>query len=199
MTTTMMTKTIPARAGRSLTTAALAATLAALLAGTALPSARAAGGPGGHGIVTMTRGIKVFSDLEGGLMDGLQQKDASAMDRLVAADFEQRNGEEPGSPLPRAEWLEKAQAEAANGDAIRQMAVHDHGDLCVVSFLLQRKNRPDAFVVDVWKKTGEAGAYQLATRYFSAAAAPFAPPPARVTKGAVKKPAASAPVVDTKK
>jgi hypothetical protein len=141
-----------------------------------LASAAAAGAadtpPTGGRIVTMTRGMKVFGDAESALLRALASKDNAGIDALVDPSFEQRNGATPGEPLPHDEWIEKAAAESSASDRLSQMAVHDHGDLVVVSFVLQHAGRGDAFVVDVWRKGEAPGKYLLATRYYSAAALP---------------------------
>jgi hypothetical protein len=177
------------RHGRKAASAAfVVAGLVSLLA-SALPARAADTPPTGGRIVTMTRGMKVFGDAEYALIQALAAKDKAALDALVDETFEQRGGPNPGEGVPRDEWLPKAQAESSNGDRITQMAVHDMGELALVSFLLQRPGKGDAFVVDVWKKQAGSDKAVLQIRYFSAAAVPARKPGAKP----------SAPVVDTKK
>jgi len=113
-------------------------------------------------IMTVTRGVTVFTNLEHQLDDALQARNEAALTRLLAANFEQRNATAPSAPVPRADWLQHTSRPAE----ISQMAVHEYGDVAVVSFLDAAQS---AFVVDVWKKTGDD--YQLSVRYASAAAA----------------------------
>ncbi len=121
-----------------------------------------------HGkITTVSRSVSVFSQLEDSLDAALSGTDASARDKVLAADFELRQAANPGVPVPREEWLKNANQNA--GTQRKQMAVHDHGTLAVVSFLRStpsdQADQParQSFVVDVWKKQGDD--WQLDTRY----------------------------------
>jgi hypothetical protein len=123
-------------------------------------------------IVTMTRGMKIFGDAEAALTAALKAKDSATLDRLVAADFEQLAQGAPGTPVPREDWLKQAPADAARSTGIRDMAVHDYGDIAIVSFAWTREPaQASAFVVDVWRRTSPQEAFQLKTRYLSAAPA----------------------------
>jgi len=113
-------------------------------------------------IMTVTRSVKVFSELEAKLDGAIAAHDKTDLANLLAANFEMRSGVNPGQPTPRAEWLAAPQAKSQ----ISQMAVHDYGDLAVVSFLDTAQH---AFVVDIWKKSGEG--YALSVRYASNASA----------------------------
>jgi hypothetical protein len=70
-------------------------------------------------------------------------------------------------PVSREDW----QSAIARGPvldwAIEQMAVHDHGDLAVVSFLMQpppgASGAAPVFVVDAWARAGDS--WQLKTRH----------------------------------
>ncbi len=142
----------------------------------------------GHGIVTMTRGMRVFGDAETALIAAMKARDTAALDKLVGPTFEQRAPDAPGTPLARDEWVAQAAAAAAKSTGLQQMAVHDYGDLAVVSFLWTRQApQASAFVVDVWQR-GEPDKYVLVTRYFS---------PLPAASGKMKRPAP--PAVDTKK
>jgi len=148
--------------------AALALALTLVGAG---PAAAADVRPTGRGVPTMTRGMKIFGDAEARLIEAMRSGDAAALDPLLDPLFEQREQAQPGVPVPREEWLAQAKAAAAHSDGVRQMAVHDHGELIVVSFLWERSApQSPAFVVDVWKRTGGDDAV-LVTRYFSPQAA----------------------------
>ena len=147
---------------------------ACLGAALALPVLAADVAPSGRGIPTMTRGMKIFGDAEARLVDAMKSRDAATLDELVDPLFEQRGQAEPGTPLPREDWVAQAAADAAGSVGVRQMAVHDHGDLAVVSYLWERGGaRGNAFVVDVWKRKSP-DVWVLVTRYLSRAAAPAA-------------------------
>ena len=112
-------------------------------------------------IMTLTRTVKVFSEFEGKLDDALRAHDNAALTQLLAANFEQRTPAAPSAPTPRAEWLvAKSPAQAQ----ISQMAVHEYGNVAVVSFLDSAQH---AFIVDVWNKTDDG--YALSVRYASPA------------------------------
>lgn len=120
-------------------------------------------------IATVTRQVKLFAELEAALATSLQGGDAAAAEKLVAEDFELRVGSIPGHPTPRAEWLRQSLARPAPPSGIEQMAVHDYGDVAVVSFLQaamkggRRHPAGDIFAVDVWKRAADS--WQLAVRY----------------------------------
>ena len=186
-------KTTTAAPSRSRVAAGLVLSSLLGLATLAAPAASQAADtpPNGGRIMTMTRGMKIFGDAEYALINALVAHDKAALDALVDPSFEQRLGAAPGEPLPREEWLDQAPQHVSAGDRISQMAVHDEATMAVVSFLLQRPGKGDAFVVDVWRKDGDKAV--LMVRYLSAAAAPSAKASHRVTGKA------SGPVVDTKK
>ena len=79
----------------------LAALVAALVGAAAPAFAADAEAPIVKRIGTMTRGTKVFGDAEEAIVAALKAKDATALDRLVAPDFEQRTQGAPGMPVPR--------------------------------------------------------------------------------------------------
>ena len=125
-------------------------------------------------IPTVTRLVKAFSELERGLVEKIHAKDASALDALLDPSFEMRIGSAPGAPVPRDAWIRDAHKSAAT-PRIEQMAVHDFGDVAVVSFresfatsAAKHRGR-DRFVVDCWRRDGDA--WKLVVRYLSDASA----------------------------
>jgi len=112
-------------------------------------------------IMTLTRTVKIFSELENQLDDARRSHDEAALTKLLDANFEQRNGTAPAAPIPRADWL--AQTSVPKSD-ISEMAVHEYGSVAVVSFADAAQR---AFVVDVWNETDDH--YALSVRYMSAA------------------------------
>jgi hypothetical protein len=141
------------------------ALVAAVLAAACV--AAAAQAPG-RGVMTMTRGVKAFGDAEAELVEVMKSRDAGAIDRLVGIEFEQRGSSAPAMPVWRGDWIDQAPAEFAHSAGTRDMAVHEFGDVAVVSFTWLR-DRPQlpAFVVDVWRRKAEGEPYQLASRYLS--------------------------------
>jgi len=134
----------------------------------------AAGASAQSHVPTVTRLVKQFMGFEGELADALRGGDSAALARLVVDDFEQREGDRPGEPLPRAEWVQQeARVGVAFAD-IEQMAVHDYGEVMAVSFLrVDTAGKRRQFVVDVWKR--HADGWKLATRYLGAVATAKSP------------------------
>ncbi|HEV8690081.1 MAG TPA: hypothetical protein VGQ91_07290 [Ideonella sp.] len=132
--------------------------------------------------VTMTRFVKVFTDLEYDLIDALRADDKATLDRLVSPEFEQRESTRPAEPVPREDWVKANDTKSPGIANMNSMAVHDRGELALVSFRLRLQDK-DQFIVDVWRRKG-ADAYELLTRYVSSTpAAPVAAPapPARAS------------------
>jgi ketosteroid isomerase-like protein len=139
-------------------------------------TATAAGQVGAPGRVpTMTRNVMIFTELEKQWLDAVQKHDTATLDKLVADGYEERTSAAPGVPTPRTESLQQAQSLPAFSSTIGQMAVHDYGDLMVVSFLWKIDAPQKAgvaqnvFVVDTWKRNGDN--WQVQVRYASPVAA----------------------------
>lgn len=130
-------------------------------------------------IPTVTRLVKLFSGLEKDLVARTHAKDAAALDAVLDPSFELRAGNAPGTPVPRDAWIREARAAQRTPPQIDQMAVHDFGDIAIVSFRetdggsAQRGSR--RFVVDCWKRDGDS--WKLAVRYASDAPAQRVKPP----------------------
>lgn len=118
--------------------------------------------------ITSTRQVKVFLDLEMELMEAQRSGDAATVDKLVTADFEQRNAAQPGNPTPRAEWRASMRQQWPGEIWLEQMTVHDRGDTALVSFLVRPGGKPPMMVVDAWIRAAEG--WQLKVRYLSPSA-----------------------------
>jgi hypothetical protein len=114
-------------------------------------------------ILTPTRFITIFSNLENQLSDALVANNSAVAARLLTDDFSQWTPQPPGSPVPREEWLKSAGKGLANF-RIRQMSAKDLGNHVAVSFVLTTGAKA-FFIVDIWQKAGTD--WQLATRYLS--------------------------------
>jgi ketosteroid isomerase-like protein len=120
-------------------------------------------------VPTVTLTVKQFTEMENDWLDAVRQRDADAINRLVADNFELRTAAAPGRPTARAEWLKQAQSGAPFESRIEQMATHEYGPLMVVSFLWKldvAKTSPlpqQVFVIDTWRQ-GDKG-WQVVTRY----------------------------------
>jgi hypothetical protein len=150
-------------------------------------------GPSGRGIPTVTRTVKMFSGLENELFDAIQKRDRAALDKLVADNFELRSAAAPGTPTAREEWLTQSLQLAPFESSIEQMAVHEYGELMVVSFLWKINAAKGAalpqsvFVVDTWKRS--KGNWQAMARYAApvAGAMPDVPGAVAPTAQATRK------------
>jgi hypothetical protein len=116
--------------------------------------------------MTVTRSVMLFSELETRLDGALREHDEATLKKLVAANFEQRNGANPGKPTPRADWIAASKAHAVY--ELGEMAVHEYDGISVVSFLSTGAAQR-TFIVDVWSKSGDS--YVLSVRYTSPAGA----------------------------
>lgn len=117
-------------------------------------------------IPTVTRLVQQFTALESSLIESVGKQDSAALQRMLADDFEMRVGAMPGTPTPRAEWIRLSVKEPAAMSGIEQMAVHDYGNIAVVSFFGRRDTdgaKGDLFIIDVW--TRSPGSWKLSTRY----------------------------------
>ncbi len=116
-------------------------------------------------VPVMTRLVKVFLGLETELDQAVRQGHRARIDELVKDDFEQRTGAQPGSPIPRGDWLTEFSMHAKDIPplTIEQMAARDLGDIVVVSFKWTERSKAGLFVVDIWKRDGER--WKLAARY----------------------------------
>ena len=131
----------------------------ALAAGQVAPNGRG-------GAVTPTRNVLNFTKLENAWIEAVQRRDAEALGRLLADDFEIRSAAAPGVPTARADALRESLRVPVSRSSIDQMAVHEYGDLMVVSFLwtIADGAAPHAFfVVDNWKRSGDE--WKAAVRY----------------------------------
>lgn len=122
-------------------------------------------------VQTTTRLVSKYMQAENKLFQALQGDNRAGLEKLLAPGFEAWTAEKT-SPTPRDAWMQVFLGNLKSF-RIRNMAVHDYGDLAVVSFLLDRsgaQNRkpmtPVLFVVDVWQHE------KLAVRYASSPANP---------------------------
>ena len=132
-------------------------------------------------IPTVTRLVKLFSELEGTLNDRVASKDAAAIMQMLDPGFEARAGDRPGTPMPRDEWIGATIADSVHAVRTEQMAVHDFGTVAVVSFREMNSDdrsgtRRERFVVDCWTRAGDR--WLLAVRYLGTSAS-VAPAPAK--------------------
>jgi hypothetical protein len=147
----------------------LAISLAALFAVAPACSAEDAAAPAHRVVPTVTRTIQIFSNLENAWNDGVKNRDSESLKKILSDRYELRTSAVPGRPTPRDESIALAFKDPLFSSMIEQMAVHEYGDLMIVSFqwnLDVDKASPLAsriFVVDTWKRVD--GDWQAQARY----------------------------------
>jgi hypothetical protein len=109
-------------------------------------------------IPVVTRLVQLYSDYEQRLADAINRRDTAEIDRLVAKDFELRSANNIGVPTPRVDWIAQSLKEPSVSISIGQMAVHDYGDIRIVSFVMKRvtQRKRGIAVIDVWMQSGES-------------------------------------------
>lgn len=133
-----------------------------------------------------TRNVVTFTALEKNWIEAVQKHDTQALDTILAPKYELRSANTPGVPTPRADSLKQSLELPSFESSIGQMAVHEYGDMMVVSFMWKIAApqgsglAQNVFVVDTWKRVGDS--WQVLVRYASpvgtdAAAVPGAVPP----------------------
>jgi ketosteroid isomerase-like protein len=123
-------------------------------------------------IVTATRQVTMFSDLEIQMLKAVQKKDKAALESMLTEDciIEMPDAD----PLAGDEWVDSVMAKdfSLKSFAMRNVFAVDLGNAAVVKFERRQdainKGKTDSgefFVVDVWKKDGDA--WKLANRFVS--------------------------------
>jgi ketosteroid isomerase-like protein len=137
----------------------------------ALPAAGQDAPPTGGRVPTVTRLVKIMTELETHWMDAVRRKDQAALEGILDQDYELRTSARPGDPVPRAAWLASAMGDYnLRSFQVSQMAVRSLGDLAIVSFSCSQgatvagKDRSgDFFLVDVWRQ--KADEWKVLARY----------------------------------
>jgi len=112
-----------------------------------------------------------FSMLEKRLGDAIVAHDRSALESLLAPDFELRTARGSGALALRDKWLDAATSTyKVRSYDVRGLAVRTFAQTAIVSFLYSQKASfsgkdlsGDFFIVDVWQKTGND--WKIAARY----------------------------------
>ena len=123
-------------------------------------------------IITATRQVSIFTDLETQLLKAGKVKDQAALKNLISDDcmIEMPDAD----PLAAEDWITSALSKdfALKSFLIRQVSVLDQGNSAIVKFdRVQEatyKGQPEGgefFVIDIWQKTGDS--WKLANRYVS--------------------------------
>jgi len=142
-------------------------------------------------IPIVTRLVQAYSEYEQQLAEAINRKDKGEIDRLVAPDFALWSANNMDVPVPRADWLAQSLKEKPVAMSIGQMAVHDWGNVRVVSFVMEptkvSRRAPALAVVDVWMQSGDSSV--LKTRYAAYQAPAFLriPVPGEVRQKQIEK------------
>ncbi len=123
-------------------------------------------------IITATRQVSIFTDLERQMLRAIQTKDKAALSNLVEDDC---LIEMPDSdPLTADDWMDSVFSKeySLRSFQLRQVSAEEHGDFVIVKFdRVQQASYKGAqdngefFVVDLWSKNGDS--WKLANRYVS--------------------------------
>jgi len=103
-------------------------------------------------IRTVTLSVKKYDQLETVLQTAVENKNLNQINTLLAADFEERNGLNPNSPIPKDDWIANEIKSTDHHPLINQMAVRTLNQLNIVSYISHKKNGTSYFIVDVWQQ-----------------------------------------------
>lgn len=126
-------------------------------------------------IISATKGVTQFWDIENQLAQAFANKDKAALDKMLPEEFRVEIPNQTGSAVSRGDWL------AAGKDNPRpwrlpQMSVQFYPDLAIVHFIgigeapagagaKAKTGGKQYFVTDVWEL--HDGNWQLSTRYMA--------------------------------
>jgi hypothetical protein len=133
-------------------------------------------------IITATRQVTIFTDLETQMLRAIKAKDQAALSKLVAEDC---MIEMPDSdPLPADEWMTSVLSKnyTLKSFMVRQISAIEQDDSVIVKYDRVQEaaykgaaDNGEFFVVDLWKKNGDA--WKLANRYVAkVSSTPWMPP-----------------------
>ena len=105
-------------------------------------------------VPTVTRLVKTFLEQEQ-LDAAIRSGDVQSLERLLTDDFEVREGARPARPVPRADWIRDVVRKREANHSIEGMAVNEFGTVAIASFS-QASSKATTFVVDVWRRDGDA-------------------------------------------
>jgi len=122
------------------------------------------------GIITATKQVTLFTELERQLLQAVQKKDQAGMEAMLEDDFEIAMPD--ADPLAGEDWVDSVVDKdfSLKSFFIRQMSVADQGDCAVVKYQRVQQaswkgmnSSGEFFVVDLWKKSGDT--WKLVNRY----------------------------------
>ena len=147
------------------------------LLGLALPAIAQPAGDKSR-IPTLTRLVKVFSELETTLNARIGAREMPALEQMLDPGFELRDAATPGTPVAHDDWVRRAVTAPVLDARVEQMAVHVFGTVTLVSFReittapLPGGAPKQRFIVDCWIRAGDS--WKLTIRYVSDTPSPTA-------------------------
>jgi hypothetical protein len=122
-------------------------------------------------IMTATRQVALFWQIENDLARALEKKDQPALGKMLSEDFKVWMPNQTGSAIAAEDWVKSGQ-ENPTPTQVRQMSAQEYPEIMLVKFLGQGKPpvrgkgvASQYFVVDVWARDGDA--WQLTDRFMS--------------------------------
>jgi ketosteroid isomerase-like protein len=132
-------------------------------------------------IITATRQVNLFTDLETQLLRAIQSKDQAGLSNMLMDDclIEMPDAE----PLAGEDWIKSVMDKnyILKSFQVRHMSVTDLGELAAVKFDRAQEAKSSGksdsgefFVIDLWRKNGDS--WKLANRYVAKiSSVPWAP------------------------
>jgi ketosteroid isomerase-like protein len=123
-------------------------------------------------IITGTRQVTLFSGLEKQLLQAVQKKDKSGLEKIVSDECQVAFPK--ADPLDCGDWIDTVMAKdfELKSFSVRNMSVTDLGDFALVNYdRVQQATHGgkdlsgEFFVLDVWRKNGDN--WKLTNRYVS--------------------------------
>src|SRR5258708_5441350 len=122
-------------------------------------------------IMTATRQVTQFWQIENDLVRALEKKDQAALGKMLSEDFKVWMPNQTGSAIAGEDWM-KAGRENPVPTMFAQMSAQEYPEIMLAKFLGQGKSTVHGkgvasqyFVVDVWARDGDA--WQLTARFMS--------------------------------
>src|SRR5207248_3590239 len=103
----------------------------------ALRPALDAQAPAKQRIVTTTRLVTLFSDLERQLMSAVQQNDDVKTQQFLSDDFAVWTPQPPGDPIPAEDWMASEKRKQLSSFRICQLSVQPLGEHAALSSVLR--------------------------------------------------------------
>jgi len=122
-------------------------------------------------IMTATRQVVQFWQIENDLARALEKKDQAALDKMLSEDFKVWMPNQTGNAIAGEDWM-KSGMENPVPALLRNMSAQEYPEIMLVKFLGLGKSpvpgkgaASQYFVIDVWSRDGDA--WKLTDRFMS--------------------------------